>query len=233
MLSGTEIYNEHNTYLQRWGAIAAFVMPLCYVCMFVIFGVVLSIPQTGILNEKIAYIVTNQAIISVAYISGYLIFGCMLLIAVQAIHQRLATASAHLVKTASAFGLIWVVLMMCSGMIALVGMSTMIKVYSDNPQNAQTVFYVYATIVDALGGGIELVGGLWVLLLSTCGLRHQQLSKSLSLFGIMVGLLGILTVYQAIPEFKDVFGLTQIVWFVWIGITLLAKTQPQVNGSSS
>lgn len=233
MHCASEINNEYNICLHRWGAMALFIMPLCYVCMFMIFGVMLSIPQTEILNDKIAYLAANQGIISVAYISGYLFFGCMLLIAVQAIHHSLAKTSSHLLQSASAFGLIWVVLMMCSGMIALVGMDTMINVYYKDPQNAQTLFFAYTIIVDALGGGIELVGGLWVFLLSICGLSHQQLSKSLSLFGIMVGLLGILTVYQAIPEFKDAFGLTQVVWFVWVGITLLAKTQRQMKVSSS
>jgi len=225
MSTVTEVNKEGSIWLQRYGAIALLVMPLCYICMFMIFGVALSIPQTDMLNDKIAYVAANQGIISAAYISGYLIFGCMLLVAVQAIHHSLAKTSSHLLQSASAFGLIWVVLMMCSSMIALVGMNTMVTLHAQNPLDSQTLFYVYTTIVNALGGGIELVGGLWVLLLSLCGLLHKQLPKSLSLFGVMVGLLGILTVYQAIPEFKEAFGLTQIVWFVWMGIVLMPKRQ--------
>ena len=108
-------------------------------------------------------------------------------------------------------------------MTALVGLNTMVSLYSQEQQHAETLFLVYTTVVNALGGGIELVGGLWVLLLSLYGLRNGLLSKVLSVFGIIVGLLGVFTVLQALPELKDAFGLSQIIWFIWMGIVMLSK----------
>jgi len=214
MNSEVNITAKKNTQLMRYGAISLFTMPLCYVCMFVIFGLVLNIPQSDILNEKIAYIAHNQGVISIAYIIGYLVFGILLLITVQASHIMLTKNKSYTLNTASAFGFIWVVLMMCSGMIALAGMNTMVNIHAQDQQHAEIVYYVYATVVNALGGGIELVGGLWVFLLSIAGLRTQQVTKALCVFGIIVGVLGMLTVYQGLPEFKKAFGLSQIVWFI-------------------
>lgn len=231
MPSETPIDSDHNVQPQRLGAIALLMMPLCYVCMFVVFGVVLKMPETDVLTDKIAYLVANQGTLSVGYIGGYLIFGSLLLIAVQALHNRLAEGLSHLLNCATAFGFIWVVLMMCSGMIALVGMNTMATLHDRASEHAETLFFVYTTITNALGGGIELVGGLWVLLLSVSGLQHHRLSKALGLFGIMVGLLGILTIYQGLPEFKDAFGMSQIVWFVWMGIVLYPQ-KPSLNVSA-
>jgi hypothetical protein len=226
MKAENQLNFDHNLKLTKCGGIALLIMPLCYVCMFVIYGVILAIPQTDILSDKIAYIISNQGIISMANICGYLIFGGLLLIAVQAIHNRLAINKSHLLNSASAFGFIWVILMMCSGMTALVGLNTMAALYSKGAEHAETLFIVYTTMVNALGGGVELVGGMWVLLLSICGLRNSMLSKALCVFGVIVGLLGILTVYQGIPELKDAFGLSQIIWFIWLGIAMLSMTNP-------
>ncbi len=225
MNSEVNIAGQTNTQLVRLGAISLFTMPLCYVSMFVVFGLVLNIPQTDVLNEKIVYVAENQGVISIAYIMGYLVFGTLLLISVQASHVMLTkdilTKNArYTLNTASAFGFIWVVLMMCAGMIALAGMNTMVGIYSQDQQHAEIVYYVYATVVNALGGGIELVGGLWVFLLSIAGLKSQQLGKGLCVFGIIVGVLGILTIYQSVPEFKEAFGLSQIVWFIWMGFVM-------------
>ena len=217
--------SEADSKLQFWGAIAFFSMALCYICLFITFGLVLDFPSPDNLGDLINYVAKNQSIVIVAYFLGYLIFGILLLVGVQAIHNRLSTFSSHLLNTGSTFGLIWVVLMMCSGMIAVIGINTMVKLHTTGSPYAETLFYVYSTITNSLGGGIELVGGLWVFLLSVVGLRFNQFSKSLNFLGLIVGTLGILTLYQGIPEFKDAFGLSQIIWFAWMGVVLLIPSR--------
>lgn len=206
------------------GAMAFFAMPLCYIAMFVIYAVPLDFPQGEDLPEKVAYVADHQSLIALANIIGYLVFGGLLLIAVQAMHRRFSVTGSDMLNSAGAFGLIWVVLMMCSGMTALVGMDTMVTLHGKGSAHAESLFVSYTTLVNALGGGIELVGGLWVLLLSICGLRHGLLAKGLHVLGLMVGVLGICTVYQGIPEFKDAFGLSQVIWFIWMGIALLRSS---------
>ena len=216
--------NTPNHIHMLWGASAFFAMPMCYIVMFLIYGVALSIPQTASVSDKIAYIESQQSLLSLANIFGYLVFGGFLLIAVQATHARLNVLSSHLLNAASAFGFIWVVFMFGSGMVALVGMNTMISLFTKGSTHADTLFYVYTTVVNGLGGGIELVGGIWVLLISIHGLKTAQLAKGLHLLGVVVGAVGALTLFQSVPELKDVFGLSQIVWFVWMGCSLLKKS---------
>lgn len=203
------------------GAFASIGMGMCYVIMFIIFGALLNFPQTDVVSEKIQYVADNQALLGFSYTLGYLLFGCLLLITTLVVHSKFKTHSSLMNNCASAFGFIWVVLMMCSGMIALVGMNTMFDLQVKMPAEAQSLFYSYNMLVNALGGGIELVGGLWVLLISIIGLREKQLSKPLHMLGIMVGSLGVLTLAQSIDEFKMAFGLSQIVWFFWLGVALL------------
>lgn len=206
--------------LNQLGAISLFTMPLCYLGMFLIFGVLLSIPQSGSVIDKIEYLASHKAIIGTGYTLGYLIFGGLLSVAVQAIHYRLKASQSILLNSASLFGVIWVVLMMCSGMLALVGMNTMINLFSQGNPQAETLFYIYTTVVNGLGGGIELVGGAWVLGLSVYGIKTEQLGKGLNYFGCLVGILGVGTLFQSVPGIKEAFGLCQIIWFIGMGRTL-------------
>jgi len=71
-----------------------------------------------------------------------------------------------------------------------------------------------------LGGGNEIVGGLWVLLLSIAGLKGSHFSRALNYLGIFIGLVGVATIYPA-DLLTEIFGLGQIIWFAWIGFAML------------
>lgn len=213
---------EHsvNRVLQNTGAGASIGMALCYVFMFILFGAMLSFPSSENVADKIQYIGEQKLLISLANIVGYLVFGALLLVSVQALQNKMQLVNSSLLNTASLFGIIWAVLMMASGMLSLVGMNTMLGLFDKSPAQAENLFYTYNTVVNGLGGGIELVGGLWVLLASICGLVKQKMSKGLHTLGLVVGTFGVLTLIQSVPEMKELFGLSQIVWFIWLGLSL-------------
>ena len=128
-----------------------------------------------------------------------------------------------IMQTATAFGLIWAGLVIASGMIANIGHSAVIGLFSDNQDQAVSLWLAISAVQDALGGGNEIVGGLWVLLLSWAALKGSSLPKALNYLGVLVGLAGILTVVPAFTALTDVFGLSQIVWFAWLGIVMLRE----------
>lgn len=221
----TTINSHVNTALQRNGGIAAIGMALCYMLLFVIFGALLSLPDNTDMLVKLQAIQEQKLLLSISYVVGYLLFGSFLLVTVQAVHNRMQQNQSSLLNTASLFGFIWVVLMMCSGMTALVGMEMTNGFITEKPEIAVSLFFTSNMMLQALGGGIELVGGLWVLILSAVALRDNHFSKALNLLGLIVGSLGVLTIFQSIPYLKDLFGLIQIVWFIWLAISLM-KTDP-------
>ena len=209
------------------GALAAFGMASCYIIMFIIYGAILTAPASDDVLDKIQFVQANQDLIGFTYVLGYLLFGCFLLITTIALHNSVKSKPSILLTSGTAFGLIWVVLMMCSGMIGLIGMQTMLELHSESSPHAVSLFYSYGVITNALGGGIELVGGLWVLFISLSGMRHKRLPRALHILGVIVGSLGVLTLVQSVPEFKMAFGLSQIAWFAWVGFALLGdKVKP-------
>jgi len=68
----------------------------------------------------------------------------------------------------------------------------------------------------------EILGGLWALLVSMAALRAGGLPKGLNILGLLVGAVGIISILPGLTELMTgVFGLSQIIWFVWLGIVLL------------
>jgi hypothetical protein len=77
-------------------------------------------------------------------------------------------------------------------------------------------------VIEGLGGGTEIVGGLWTLLISWAALRSGGLPRSLNNAGLVVGMAGILSAVPALGEAAVmVLGLGQIVWFAWLGLAML------------
>ena len=84
-------------------------------------------------------------------------------------------------------------------------------------------------MVVGLGGGNEIVGGLWVLLVRWAALRAGELPRLLNDLGLVLGVAGILhTAVPALETLGAVFGLGLIVWFVWLGIVML-RSNPSVT----
>ena len=57
--------------------------------------------------------------------------------------------------------------------------------------------------------------------------------RALNLFGLVIGLAGIVTIYPDFEPLNAVFGLSQIVWFVWVGVVMLARRSPELMPSAT
>jgi hypothetical protein len=141
---------------------------------------------------------------------------------VLAIYHRLKTYSLICSQIIAAFGIIWAGLVIASGMIGNISLNAVIEMGSKDPENAMLIFSATKIITEGLGGGNEIVGGIWVLLISLTALKGQLYSKISTFLGILVGVAGILTVYP-LDIFTEIFGISQIVWFLWIGIIMIRK----------
>jgi hypothetical protein len=217
--------------LQKIGGLASLVMASTFIFGMVIFFTLLD--AAGFMSadndpiESAAFLVDNQAIISLWYLVIYVVFGIFLVVLTVALHERLKRASSSLVQVASAFGLIWAGLMFASGMIANVGVSAVVNLYAQSPDQAGLLWLSINSVITGLGGGNEIVGGLWVLLVSWAALKTAGLlPKGLVYLGLIVGATGIFqTLAINIEALGAVFGLGLIVWFIWAGIYLLRSTK--------
>ncbi len=210
--------------LQKWGGAAALYEGIAYIIGIVGF---IGVVNTGEITDpvqKVAAIVENQSMLSILHLIVYVFWGASLVVLTLALHERLQGGRYALARTATAFGIIWAVLVIASGMIYNIGMDTAASLYATDPTQASTVWLAIESVFNGLGGGVEVVGGIWVLLLSAAALRHGGLPRLFNYFGILVGAAGLITIIPALGEVGGmIFGLTQIIWFAWLGIALLRQ----------
>ena len=126
-----------------------------------------------------------------------------------------------MMQTATAIGIIWATVVIASGKIFNIGMENVVGLYGKDPAQATAVWLVIASVCDGLGGGNEILGGLWMLLISWVALQAGGLPKALNYLGIVIGVAGILSALPSLGEVGLIFGLVQIVWFIWLGIVML------------
>ena len=118
--------------------------------------------------------------------------------------------------------MLWAVVLVASGMIFNAGVAAVVDLHATSPAQAVAVWQAVEPVADGLGGsGGELLGGLWVLLVSLAARRTRRLPTALNWLGVVIGSAGLLSVVPALRDFGYAFGLLQIVWFVWLGVALL------------
>lgn len=210
--------------LQKLGGVAALAEAIVYVASFVFFGAFWHFPNDAAVIQKLAFLADNQILYSMVNLVMYIVFGMLLAVLVTALHQRMKDQAPVLSQIASIFGLIWVGLVIASGMIANIGLASVIKLSSNAPEQAWTVWLAINAIVEGLGGGNEVVGGLWVLLLSVAALKCKVLPNALNYCGLLIGFAGIATVYP-VDVLTELFGLGQVLWFLGLGSVLLRNSQ--------
>ncbi|MGD8920620.1 MAG: hypothetical protein PVH90_07325 [Gammaproteobacteria bacterium] len=199
---------------------SAILLGLIYIAAFVYFGAFFSYPVSGAPEEKMRFLSDHQLEVSVVYFSIYVLFGVLLAILVVGVHEILKNASPPVASLASIFGVVWVGLVIASGMIYTVGLDQSVRLLDESPDTAFSLWRTVSVVANSLGGGNEMVGGLWVLSVSLAALKSVVLSRMLNYLGCFVGIAGIATIY---PEelFTEVFGLSQIIWFIWLGLVIL------------
>lgn len=218
--------------LQKLGGVAALLEAGTFIVGFALYLTLLSSANYGSLeidlSKNVAFLVEYQMLMYIWYLIIYVVFGILLVVLVQALYERLKVGAPLLAQTASAFGLIWAGLVIASGMVANIGASTVISLHEKSPEQAALVWLNLQVVINGLGGGNEIVGGIWVLLLSWAALKTRELPKLLNYFGLVVGTAGLLTTIPPLGYLGAIFGLGTIVWFLWLGIVLLRTPQTKL-----
>jgi hypothetical protein len=210
--------------LQKFGGIAALYMALAHLTGILVFIVILDYISITDLAQKVAVNVANQAVVFSTNLLMYVFFGFFLIVLSLALYNRLKSGAPALMQVAAAIGIVWAGSLIASGMVANAGLAAIIPLYAQDPVQASLTWQEIETVTNGLGNANgEILGGMLTLLVSIAALRTRGLPKALNILGLLVGTVGIITIIPALNTFVAVFGLGQIVWFVWLGIVLLGS----------
>ena len=207
---------------QKVGGLAALYLAAAFVAAMPYFLAFVKYPSVVDPVEKVALLVRNHDSMQAMHLITYVIFGIVLAVLALALYARLRDGAPTLTQAATAVGLIWAVVLVASGMIFNAGMAAVVGLHATSPVQAVSAWQAIEPVTEGLGGsGGELLGGLWVLLVSVAALRTGGLPKVLNWFGVAIGTAGLLSVVPVLKDLGPGFGLLLIVWFVWLGIVML------------
>ena len=181
--------------------------------------------------ESVDFLVGHQGQLLAWYIGIFIVFGAALVPLALALRQRLVDQAPILTNTATVFAAIWAALMFATGMISNIGIEAVADLADTDPDRAASVWSAIDTVTNGLGGGNELVGGIWIGLISIAGFATARLPRWLNVTGVVTAIAGLVTVVPAFEVVEMVFGLGSIVWFIGAGITLL-RTNEQAGALS-
>src|SRR5690606_17817139 len=137
--------------LIRAGGYAAIGMALCYISMAVIFFGLLTVPAgLDSLGRMQFYLQQQYLLVSLGYGIGYLLFGVLLAILLQALRQAMPQSQSTIAALAERFGNVWLVLMLASGMVALIGLQMTFNLIESDPQQAVALFNSRNLLTESL-----------------------------------------------------------------------------------
>ncbi|MBK9942367.1 MAG: DUF4386 family protein [Kouleothrix sp.] len=205
------------------GGFSALYMAAAYLIGIVLFLVVLDYSSVTEPAQKVALNVDNQVVIFSTNLLMYVFFGLCLIILLLALYERLKSGAPAIMQAATAIGIIWAGSLIASGMVANAGLATIVPLYAQDPAQAALTWQGIEAVAHGLGNANgEILGGPLTLLVSLAGLRAGGLPRGLNMLGLLVGAVGIISIIPGLTEMMvGMFGLSQIIWFIWLGIVLL------------
>ena len=209
-----------------WAALYLAVAYLVAMPYFLLFSDYQSVTAPA---KKVAVLVAEHDGMRVVELITYVVFGVVLAVLALALYRRLKDATPLLAQTAAVVGLIWAAMLVASGLVFNAGADAVVALSGTDPGQAAALWQAVEPVSEGLGGaGGELLGGLWVLLVSVAALRGRALPRPLVLLGVVVGTAGLLSVAPALAGLAYLFGLLQIAWLGWLGVVLLRTArQPE------
>ncbi len=220
----------------RAGAIGALTAAATFV-----FGIALFVTSMSAYTEgdptpgdSVEFLVGHQSSLFVWYLVIFLVFGIAIIPLARTLHRRLADVSPQLADIGAVFAYIWAGLMFATGMISNIGITAVVDLDETDPAAAEALWSSIDTVTNGLGGGNELVGGMWILLVSLAARGTGRLPTGLNILGIVSAAAGLITLVPGLSDVGMVFGLGSIAWFAWTGIVLLrhpTATTPVAEGA--
>ncbi|MFH5882296.1 hypothetical protein [Liberiplasma polymorphum] len=213
-----------NKILYKLGGYGAIYGALIYLVSIIIFLIVLDYPNISNATEKVEMLVNNRTLIIVMHWLAYIIFGLVLIVLSLALHTKIRkNNNITIINIATLIAIIWATLLIASGLIFNHGVAVISELYSHDPQQAVILWQSVEIISSALSfvDG-EILGGLWVLLIGISALNANMFGRKFTIYSIVIGIIGIVSIFPFLHVGTALFGIGQIIWFVWISVYLLS-----------
>jgi hypothetical protein len=208
--------------LQKIGGFAALYLAAAYAIGITLFLVVLDTPHMVEPAQKVVLLVDKPMVIYLTNLVLYEIFGIVLAALALALYERLQGASPAIMRLATAIGLIWAGVLIASGLVANAAIAPVLALQAKDPARAVVAWVAIEAMANGLSSANgEILGGVWTLLVTWAAWQAKGLPKGLNYLGLLVGVVGLVSAIPGLNDVAGLFGISQLLWFIWLGIVLL------------
>jgi hypothetical protein len=212
--------------LNKFGGFAALYLAVAYLIGISLFLVVLDYPSITDPAQKVALLVEKQMVIFGTNLLMYVFFGIFLVVLSLALYERLKSGMTALMQVATVIGIIWAGSLVASGMVSNAGIAPVVALHAKEPAQAVLLWQGIEAVSSGLGNGNgEILGGVWTLLVSWAALKTGGLPKGLNFLGLFAGAAGLISILPGLTDLTGLFGISQMVWYAWLGIVLLRTSK--------
>ena len=221
--------HSHALGLRRAGGFAALYVAAAYLAAIPYFVFLVGYPSVTDPEDKVAMLVEHSTSMYVMHLVSFELVALALIVVTLGVHQHLHEHAPETSQVATVVGLVRVGLLLASVMVFDHVMAVVVDQQATDPQGAVATWQVAEPIADALGGaGGDVLGGVWLLLVSWMALRAGVFPRALNWLGLGAGAAALLSAVPGLGVLEVVVGLLQIVWFLWFGIV---TAWPRSTGS--
>lgn len=215
-------------HLSRAAAWAAAFLGLSYLLSFALQATLFN-PGPGLSPAARMDFVLGQQHAWQAWLLLYPAQGLALGLLAQGLQERLGARAPAWMALAVPLGWVWAAFLIASGFIGLLGLEVLAR--QPAREGLLGAWLLLGVLQNALGGGNELLGGLWLLLLGAAAAQARAWGRGLIGFGALIGVAGVLSIWPPLQDAVMLFGLGQIPWFLALA-WLLWRPQAQPQGAA-
>lgn len=213
--------------IEKVASYISIVLAIIYIIGFIgLLSLSSSVPTQNLSGqERLSFLFDHKLTLQLWYLLIYVLFG-ILLIPLSSILKTFYSRTI-LPTMIAIFGYIWASFVLASGFIFIIGIQK-VSTLSLPLESQLSIWTTLEIIQDAFGGGIELLGGIWVFCIGANGFREGKFNSFFNGFSVILGVIGTLTILPIFYDLGAVFGMLQILWFISLGI-ILYKEQQLIN----
>lgn len=207
---------------KKIGGFCAIFLTIIYLIGIVMNATMLDTTSIKDPIKLVEFVMNNEAAMLIWIALLYIVFGFVLSVLSISLYRLFKETDSLINQVALGIGMMWSVLVIGSGMVHNIGMEAAIDLFATSPEKAGELYRVIQTVHVGLGGGIEIVGAIWTLLIAVLGFKYGVFAKWVNVLGVVVGIAGILTIIP--PLFNSVimiFALGQMVWWIGVGVNMI------------
>lgn len=170
-------------------------------------------------DSQLRVLSEHSLLLNAWYFIIYIVFGLALLgfqIGVEPLQKTGGVRQASAV-----LGYFWMALTIATGMLANVAGPMVVQLASHDREAASFLWYAMQMVIEGIGGGNELVGGLWMITLALTLRGVSAFEQGLRVLAFAVGMMGVLSCAPSLVELGGIFGVGCIIWFLAMGIRMI------------